>query len=29
MGLNPPIPDSAKADKDLELLFEFSEKCKV
>ena len=29
MGLNPPIPESSKAEKDLALLFEFSEKCKV
>lgn len=28
MGLNPPIPDSKKAETDLELLIEFSEKCK-
>ncbi|MFA5300625.1 MAG: AAA family ATPase, partial [Lutibacter sp.] len=29
MGLNPPIPDSSKAEEDLDLLFEFSEKCKA
>lgn len=29
MGLNPPIPDSAKADIDFELLFKFSEMCKT
>lgn len=28
MGLNPPIPDSGKAEKDFELLTEFAEKCK-
>lgn len=29
MGLNPPIPDVKKAEKDFELLVEFSEKCKT
>ena len=29
MGLNPPIPDSAKAESDLNFLSEFSEKCKA
>ena len=29
MGLNPPIPDSSKAEMDLNLLNHFSEKCKV
>lgn len=28
-GLNPPIPDSAKAESDLNLLEEFAEKCKA
>lgn len=28
MGLNPPIPDSAKAESDLNFLNDFSEKCK-
>jgi energy-coupling factor transporter ATP-binding protein EcfA2 len=29
MGLNPPIPDSAKAENDLNFLNDFSEKCKA
>ena len=29
MGLNPPIPDSAKAESDLNFLNKFSEKCKA
>lgn len=29
MGLNPPIPDSAKAESDLNFLNDFSEKCKA
>ncbi len=29
MGLNPPIPDVKKAEKDFELLVEFSKKCKA
>lgn len=29
MGLNPPIPDTTKAESDLNYLNEFSEKCKV
>lgn len=28
MGLNPPIPDVKKAEKDFELLVDFAEKCK-
>ena len=28
MGLNPPIPDSAKAESDLNYLEEFAQKCK-